>query len=48
MRDLLIRYLRWSSKRHWAVKVFTAIVLLPIYLVTPASAWDELVKEAFG
>ena len=45
VRGLLIRYLRWSAKRHWSVKVATAVLVLPIYALTPAKAWARLVME---
>ena len=48
VRRALIRYLRWSSRQHWAVKVMTAILVMPIYILTPDKAWDRLVDEAFG
>ena len=48
VRALLIRYLRWSSRRHWSVKLMTAVVLLPIWACTPTRAWERLMEDAFG
>ncbi len=44
---LLIRYLRWSSKRHWSVKLMTVFLILPIWACTPAAAWDRMIEETF-
>ena len=48
VRRALIGYLRWSARRHWSVKVLTAVLVLPIYALTPARVWDKLIEEAFG
>lgn len=47
MRQLLIRYLRWSARRHWPVKVMTIFLVLPIWVCTPGRAWDKMIEETF-
>ena len=48
VRRALIGYLRWSSRRHWTVKVATMFLLMPVWLLWPSkSDWDKLIDEAF-
>ena len=48
MRRALVGYLRWSRGRHWAVKLLTLILVMPVYLFSPARWFADVVEEAFG